>query len=67
MLRNLGETHDHVIRSIAAMASAPGCSAQTVFTTLADLKNAVIMCNWPCDEASTWDVSQLTSLNGAFQ
>ena len=57
-------------RALAAavvVVAAPGCSAQTVFTTLADLKNAVIMCNWPCDEASTWDVSQLTSLNGAFQ
>ena len=60
-------------RALAAavvVVAAPGCSAQTVFTTLADLKNAVATCNSNgglCNEASTWDVSQLTSLNGAFQ
>ena len=56
-------------RALAAavvVVAAPGCSAQTVFTTLADLKNAVSSCASPCDEASAWDVSQLTSLNGAF-
>ena len=60
-------------RALAAavvVVAAPGCSAQTVFTTLADLKNAVNTCTSNgglCNEASTWDVSQLTSLNGAFQ
>ena len=38
-----------------------------VFTTLQDLKNAVAACADPCDEATYWDVSQLTSLNEAFK
>ena len=57
-------------RALAAavvVVAAPGCSAQTVFTTLADLKNAVSSAASAVNEASTWDVSQLTSLNGAFQ
>ena len=38
-----------------------------VFTTLQDLKNAVAACADPCDEATYWDVSQLTSLLEAFR
>ena len=38
-----------------------------VFTSLEDLRNGVVYCVHPCDEASDWDVSQLTSLSGAFQ
>ena len=37
-----------------------------VFTTLQDLKDAVAACADPCDEATYWDVSQLTSLKEAF-
>ena len=42
-------------------------SGQTDITTLADLENAVGRTFDLCNEASTWDVSSSTSLNGAFQ
>jgi surface protein len=37
-----------------------------VFANLDELKAAVAACADPCGEASAWDVSQLTSLSGAF-
>ena len=41
------------------------CTRRT-FASLEELKAAILACADPCDEASAWDVSQLTSLSGAF-
>jgi hypothetical protein len=57
-----------VARLACVLGTASVASAQTrrVFTSLQELKAAVAACEDPCDEASAWDVSQLTSLYEAF-
>ena len=56
-----------VARLACVLGTASVASAQTrVFTSLDELKAAVAACADPCDEASAWNVSQLTSLREAF-
>ena len=53
-----------VLATAACLARA---SAQTTFNTANQLKNYAEGCAAPCEEASGWDISELTSLNSAFK
>ena len=53
-----------VLATAACLARA---SAQTTFNTANQLKTYAEGCAAPCEEASGWDISALTSLNSAFK
>ena len=55
-----------VARLACVLGTASVASAQRVFASLEDLKAYVSVCG-TCEDASTWDISQLTSLSGAFE
>ena len=52
---------------LATAACLARASAQTTFNTANQLKNYAEGCAAPCEEASGWDISELTSLNSAFK